>query len=198
MKTIIPVVAGFLLGAVPAATQAALLSLQPASASVGVGASVEVALTISGLGDGSAPSLGVFDVDLTYDPAVLQFDSVAFGDPVLGDQLDLSGLGAVTGFDASVAGAVNHFELSLDSVADLDALQAGAFTLSVFRFTALNPGVSPVELSLNSLGDAQGDPLAAQWGGARLTVIPEPASVGLWFAMGSAAWIVFRRGRSRQ
>lgn len=197
MKTNIPVLAGFLLGAVPAATQAALLSLHPDPASVGVGASVEVALTVSGLGAGSAPSLSVFDVDLTYDPAVLQFDSVAFGDPVLGDQLDLSGLGTITGLDGSVAGAVNHFEVSLDLPADLDALQAGAFTLSVFRFTALSPGVSPLNLSINSLGDALGDPLGAQWEGARLTVIPEPASAGLWFAIGSAAWIVFRRGRAR-
>jgi hypothetical protein len=185
------------LGSVLSSAQAAVLRVEPPGQSILPGATVQLALTVSGLGAGTAPSLGVFDLDLSYNAAVLQFDSVSFGDPTLGDQLDLMGFGSLTAVDASVAGVVNLFELSLDLAGDLDFLQAEAFTLSVFTFTALGPGVSALALGIHSLGDSLGDPLAASATGGSVTVVPEPAMSGLVLALGAIAWVGVRWTRGR-
>lgn len=177
--------------------QAAVLSLDPPGQSVLPGATVQIALTVSGLGTGTAPSLGVFDLDLSYDAAVLQFDSVSFGDPTLGDQLDLMGFGSVTAVDSAVAGVVNHLELSLDSAGDLDFLQAEAFTLSVFTFTALAPGFSALEVVVHAFGDSLGDPLPASVSGGSVTVVPEPSAASLALALGAIAWAGVRRIQGR-
>lgn len=197
MKTSHLTPAAVLLSSALTSASAAVLSLQPPAQAVLPGAPVQVTLTVSGLGAGTAPSLGVFDLDLLYDPAVLQFDSVSFGDPTLGDQLDLMGFGTVTWVDSAVAGIVNHFELSLDSPGDLDFLQAGAFTLSVFHFTALAPGVAALDLVIHSFGDSLGDPLATSVTGSSVTVVPEPAATGLAMALGTVAGVGFWRMRGR-
>ena len=104
---------------------AVTLDLLPASSSVNLGDPVQVELRISGLGEGTAPSLGAYDFTLAFNPAVLGFGAFTFGDPVLGNQLDLTGFGTVAGFDGGTAGQLNVFEISLDLAGDLDALQAG-------------------------------------------------------------------------
>ena len=197
MKTTRRIPAAVLLSSVLSSAQAAVLSVEPPGQAVLPGATVQLALTVSGLGVGTAPSPGVFDLDLSYDAAVLQFDSVSFGDPTLGDQLDLMGFGSMTAMDASVAGVLNLFELSLDSPGDLDFLQAEAFTLSVFTFTALAPGVSGLDLAIHSFGDSLGDPLRASVTGGNVTVVPEPAASGLVLAVGAIAWAGVRRIRGR-
>lgn len=47
------------------------LSIVPSPQSVGVGGSVSVDLTISGLGNFASPSLSTFDLDVTFNPAIL-------------------------------------------------------------------------------------------------------------------------------
>ena len=98
---------------------------------------VDIALQISGLGDGTTPSLSTFDVDVSFDAALLDFSNAAFGDPVLGDQLDLLSLGG-NPLEALLTspGLTNLYELSLDSVEDLDNLQADSFTLAVLTAAA--------------------------------------------------------------
>lgn len=181
--------------------QAISLALVPVFQEVGVGGSVEVALAVSGLGNGAAPSVSVFDVDVGFNPSVLAFDSVVYGDPVLGDQLDLL-VGSVTATTPGT-GTVNLFELSLDAQADLDALQAASFTLATLRFHAAGPGSSVLGLSLNALGDAAGDPLMADLAGATVRVrsdggvpIPEPGScVLLITGLGGLAGFLRRRSQ---
>jgi hypothetical protein len=182
MKTTCLFGAGLLLISEITSLQAAVIGFQPSSSVVPAGSTVQIELAISGLGLGTAPSLGVFDLDVTYDPSILSFDAVAFGDPGLGDELDLGGFGSVTGFDSSAPGVINHFELSLDTPADLDNLQADAFTLSVFSFTALAPGFSSLDIVINALGDSLGDPLSASvlsGGVTAITTVPE-APGGEW------------------
>jgi hypothetical protein len=84
------------------------------------------------------------------------------------------GFGSVTAVDSAVAGVVKHFELSSDSPGDLEFLRAGAFTLSVFTFTALAPGVAAFELVIHSFGDSLGDPLAASVTGGLLRRCASP------------------------
>ena len=48
------------------AASAISLEAIPSSATISLGDSVDVEILIGGLGDGSAPSLGAYDIDLTY------------------------------------------------------------------------------------------------------------------------------------
>ena len=156
------------------------LSFVPAVQEVGVGTPLAVALVVSGLGDGTAPSLSAFDLDVLFDPLLLSVNSVAFGDPVLGDQLDLFGLGSLTGVTPGV-GSVNLFALSFDDPLDLDSLQAESFTLATVTFDTLATGTSALELSINALGDAVGNALTAEVLSGSVTAtstpVPEPGSL---------------------
>ena len=104
--------------------QGVILGFDPVSQSVDLGLPVSVGVVISGLGDATSPSLGAFDIDIQFDPGRLSFGSALFGDPVLGDQLDVLGLGGNPTFAGITSpGVLNLFEVSLDVPADLNALQ---------------------------------------------------------------------------
>jgi hypothetical protein len=156
------------------------LGFSPSSSMVPVGSSLDVELTISGLGYGVALSLSVFDIDVMFDPAILEPTGVMFGDPVLGfDQLDVFMIGSnITSFDDfTVPGIVNLFDLSFDSSSDLDLFQPGAFTLATLSFNAIGIGTSPLSFYKADLGDANGDPLDADITNGSVAVIPEPATM---------------------
>jgi len=154
---------------------AAVLTLTPSAQTAEVGDGVVVQLGISGLGNGMAPSLGVYDIDVAYDPAIL-----AFGEVTLGAELDLFGLGSLSSV-SHAAGTINLFELSLDTVGDLADLQAPAFTIATLRFDAIALGTSELTVTLNALGDANGDSIVSQLQNASVTVqpVPLPAGAGL-------------------
>jgi hypothetical protein len=160
------------------------INVLPSVQSVTVGSTVTSALQIEGLGDHEAPSLGIFDLILTFDPATLSFDSASFGDPLLCDQLDPTGLGNTFNFDNPGFGTVELFDLSLDDDTDLNSLQAPAFILASVTFEAVGSGISALDLGLNSLGDADGSSLTAvvvngEVNVAPETAVPEPASLML-------------------
>ena len=130
------------------ASAAIILSLDVASPVISEGESTEIAIQVSGLVAGSALSL-------SFNPAVVSFVSETYGDPILGDQLDLDGFGPFTMTTPS-PGAVGLFELSFDSVNSLNGLQADTFILATLRFDAANPGISALQLTVNQLSDAIG------------------------------------------
>jgi hypothetical protein len=163
---------------IPAGASALMLGFDPVSQEVPVGASVDVALTISDLGVGGAPSLSTFDLDILFNPAILTFDSVTFGDPILGDNLDVFGLGLnLTGADLVSPGVLNIFELSFDNPSDLDFFQAESFTLATLTFDTLVIGTSSLDISINALGDAWGDPLVAEVQSGSISAVPEPSTL---------------------
>jgi hypothetical protein len=156
--------------------QTVLLDLVPSSQQVQLGTPTTVAMKISGLGDGTAPSLGTFDLDLTFDPAILSCTSATFGDPILGDQLDLRRLGS-RAVPTPGDGVMNLFELSLDSPDDLNTLQVGAFILATITCDTLALGTSPLRITVHALGDALGVPLTASVGGGSVEVIAPDAGL---------------------
>ena len=130
-------------------------------------------LVISDLFAGSAPSLGTWDLDIAFDPAILGFNSATFG-----DQLSLTGPSLTQ--IVSGTGTVNLFELSFDFPDDLDTLQLDTFVLASLTFDTLALGTSSLGISLNALGDAWGDPLSADLSNGSVSVaapVPEPATL---------------------
>jgi hypothetical protein len=155
-----------------------VVSIDPVSQTTTLGSAVNVEAVIAGLGGFSPPALGAFDVIVGFDPAVLQFVSATFGDPTLGDQLNLLGLGSITISTLSY-GSVDLFELSLDSIDELNELQAPTFALGTLGFDAVGNGTSPLTISVNALSDAYGDELAAVTRVSSVDVgtVPEPGSL---------------------
>ncbi|MBL8227365.1 MAG: hypothetical protein JNL98_02765 [Bryobacterales bacterium] len=170
---------------------AATLVVSPVSQNVALGSQAVFTVDIAGLGNGVAPSVGVFDFDILFDPAILSFSGVVFG-----NQLDILGLGSIQSATPGF-GSVNLFELSLDTVADLNDLQSPAFILATLTFDTLANGVSPITINLNSLGDADGAAIAATITDGSVevgqsTVVPEPAYWPL-LALGLVTAVRFRK-----
>lgn len=159
--------------------EAATLTITPSAPSVSEGGQVSVDLTVSGLGDGAAPSLGTYDLDLFFDSGLLGVSSVTFG-----DQLDLFGLGGLQITDNSVAGTLNIFELSFDTIDDLNTLQLSEFRLATITFDTLSAGIAALTLGINAFGDAFGDPLDVTTGSttfeiAGVSEVPIPGALPL-------------------
>ncbi len=175
------------------------ITVLPSSQGIGIGNQASVSLNIAGLGNGIAPSVGTYDIDVAFDPAILSFNSAAFG-----TQLDILGLGDLQ-FVTPGLGTVNLFELSLDSASDLNSLQAASFILATLTFDTIGTGTSPIALNLNALGDADGNSLAADLVNGSLTVnqqggpspVPEPSSVVLVLSVAPLLMgLQYRRKRS--
>lgn len=159
------------------------LEFVPPTQNVSLGSTAEVAIKITDLGNLTAPSLGTYDIDVNFNSAILSLNSVTFGDPVLGDQLDLFGLGSLALATPSSV-SINLFELSFDSVDDLNNLQAADFILARLLFDTAGAGISALTFKINALGDALGDPLTASVQDSSVTVtgvavVPEPSSLSL-------------------
>jgi len=130
----------------------AILTITPDTQSVSAGSPVSFAVNISGLGSGIA--LGAYVLDIGFDSALLNFTQATFGDPLLGDQLDLLNTGSNAPAATPSQGKINLIEFSLDDPTTLIANQASNFTLTTLSFTSLTQGTSPITLSVNSLTDA--------------------------------------------
>ena len=155
-----------------------ILSVAPANQTVPLGTPVGFDINISGLGSGTA--LGTYDINFGFDPALFSYSGIAFG-----DQLDLFGLGDIQSTTLG-SGTIEVFELSLESIADLNSLQAPFFRLATLTFDTLAVGSSsPVKLSVNALSDAFGNSLAANIQNGSVTIgptvslVPEPSALSM-------------------
>lgn len=176
---------GLLLALLCGHAHAASLSLVPGAVTTTPGGTFSINLVVTGLGDGGAPSLGAFDLDIGFNPADLSLVGVTLqaqlGDVGLGEALDVS-------FGTLAPGWLNIAEVSLLSVGELDSLQGDTVILAALEFAASGLGAGDTTtvsiLDVWSLGDAQGDPIPVEsLGGAVVTAIPVPAA--LWLMVGA-------------
>ena len=170
-----------------ATSPASAATVSISSGTVIAGGATTVSLNVLGLGGGTA--LGAYDVTVAFDQSLLSFASASYGDPLLGDQLDLEGFGTISGTTPD-AGTTEFFELSLDSSEALLASQATSFTLATLTFNGVATGVSPLTLSINSIGDQDGNALSTslQNGSLQVDAAPVPLPAAIWLlasALGS-------------
>lgn len=137
------------------------------SDSVSVGGVATVDLSISGLGSGT--QLGGYDLNVGFNPAIVSFASAAFGDPKLGDQLNLEGFGTFSSATAG-SGTVDLAELSFDTISALQSSQASAFTLVQLTFDTNAVGTSALDLSINAVSDSFGNSLTPALSNGSITV----------------------------
>lgn len=153
------------------------LSVTPNKTDLHVGDTVSLSIQISELSDDVV--LSSYDLSLGFDPAFLQFDSALFGDPLLGDQLDIAGSGL--NFPSALASVdfVSLIEFSWDDPQTLLEQQAKEFTLARLFFTALLPGISPLNLTINSLADQSAVLLDANSNSSSvaITAVPVPSAI---------------------
>ena len=145
-----------------------------------------VAVVISGLGNYEAPSLSTFDLDVTYDPAILSFNSYklawSLGDVNINEASDFS-LGETT------PGTINLSELSFLEASStsgpffiepyLDEIQPDSFTLAILTFDALAVGTSDLNFHNVILGDVDAFPFSETiiLKSGSISVVPEPATL---------------------
>lgn len=155
------------------------LALSPAAQAVATSGAVDVDIVISDLGSGAAPTLAAFDLDVSFDPAVLSFLSLDFG-----VDLGVPGLDALT--SAGLLAGPVRVDLAATSLlasATLDAQQPTSFVLATLHFIALAPGTSALTITQAILADTAGGPgnnaILASLAGADVTVVPEPGTAAL-------------------
>lgn len=172
-----------------------------------IGNPVTISFIASGLSNGSAPALAAFDIDVLFDPMVLQYESASFVDPVTGvNQLDFpesSGLGFL-GIGTDLGGVIDVFGVSGNSASLLNLSQNDEFVFVRLLFTTLKVQQTGVALDLMDasllFGDADGNPLAVDYGRVSAVIspagpaIPEP---GTWALVAGAAPLLLALRRLR-
>lgn len=183
-------IAAVAMGFAAAPAAALSLSLAPAIATPAPGGSFAAELFVTGLGDGGAPSLGAFDITLSFDADAVAFTSVAF-DGFLGSIPAEASADALLG-----AGTLSLAGFSILPEATLDALQPASFRLATIIFTATSAAPSTIAIASSLLGDVDGRPLAltAPPTGLQVQPIPEPASA---LVFGLCLALVARAARRR-
>lgn len=164
------------------------IGFDPEVLDVALGASVTVDVVFSDLG---GEIISAYDLDITYDPAVVDATGVVFTTS-LGDELFFETLNA---FDVSAAGTIDLAQLSLLPDPTLEILQPGdPVTVATLLFDTVGVGTTELGFVFDAFNDVKGrDGLIvetlAEGGSIRVQDpgpgIPEPSGA-LLFAVGVA------------
>jgi hypothetical protein len=169
------------------------LEFLPALQTAGLGQPVSVDVVISGLAAGGPPSVGAFDLDVSFNPTIFSSTGVRFGQ-FLGNP----GLGEVLTISSPARGVIDLAAVSFLSPEELNALQPARFSLASLDFSSLREGTSPLAFSQAIIADAFGGTLATTASGGIVNVAaPEPSSF-LLVASGLVAAIVITWLRTNQ
>ena len=131
------VFAAALIGAFSSAAQAVTLEARANQDQVSVGDTVDVVVVVAGLVAGAAPSIGSYDIVLTYDPDTFAFEEYAPSRALGAADLNNLTAGAVEG-----ASSINFYAVSFYPTFDLHSIQGSSVLLLTASFTALAGGMS--------------------------------------------------------
>jgi hypothetical protein len=164
------------------------LFFNPAAPTVAEGDVFDIELWVSGLGDGVHPSLGGFDIELSFDDSILSFQSLQFGN-YLSDSI------GSTQSHSSGPGLVALTEVSMLSNAELDTLQPAAFSLATLQFAVIQLAMSTIGFQKWDLSDGEGYSLTAELTPATIHAVPVPSALILMASalMGVCGARQFRR-----
>lgn len=173
------------------ASASIVVTASPFSQTGTIGSTVTYALTIAGLGSGTAPSLGNFNIDILF-PGTLSYASTSYVDPTHGNQLALI-FPAITAEFVSQSGVVLTIgETSLDDAAVLDSQQLPSFQFASVKFNVLTTGVQTISLQNGIFGDSMGSALGVtinDGGGGGGGDTPEPSTWLLGISALGLLWI---------
>jgi hypothetical protein len=143
-----------------------------------------VDIIVSGLqSDGLDEIVSAFDLDVTFDPAVLDTTSWSF------DSTPFGGAANVLFGDLTFPGVKDIWAVSLVPDADLAALQGDSVVLGTLGFTAIADGPVALGLYWDEFNDVKG-----RNNQVIIPTVPEPATV-LLFGLGLAGAALTRRRR---
>lgn len=133
-----------------ASASATTLSISPSGQNVNLGQPTAVDVLIAGLGNGVAPSLGAFEIEIGFDESRLALTDVVFSD-LLGD----------IGIDADVSATptpstVGLFGFSFLFADELALLQGDRFVLATLSFDTIAVGAANVQGISTFLSDGLG------------------------------------------
>lgn len=169
------------------------LYFQPQFSTVNTGDGITIDVMYSGV---VSPWVGAYDIDIGYDPALLDVSAVAWPDNFLGVSLRDAVFGS---------GTVNVAETSLASVADLAAAQSGNNPIRLFELLFIGGpglGTSPLTFDRLMLADGNAGVLGAgNTPAGSITVtgkgaVPEPGSA-LWLIFGLSSIALLRKRQQR-
>ncbi len=147
------------------------------------GESIGFDIKVAGLGEFDLPSLGAFDMEILFNPDVLEYvdGSLVFGS-LLGDNPFFQWLDGPYGgpeYGGIAYDALRIQEVSLESADWLNALQPDSFILASLEFSAFSGcGHSYIIPDNIFLSDEWGNSLDIDHRGiGSVNVVPEPASI---------------------
>lgn len=173
---------------------AVFIALSPSIQVSGTGQVVTVDLIAGDLGDPIDTTIGVFDVDVSFDNTVLSFVSFdysdALGSIITNDFFDLTADAYTDDTMSGLNAAGNSINLNLFSFlfsSDLEFLQSTVTTLASLTFNVIDLEMgefTDLDLTVLLLGDGQGNDLTGvDARSARVTTQVSAPSSGIIFLM---------------
>ncbi|NLD93637.1 MAG: PEP-CTERM sorting domain-containing protein [Fibrobacter sp.] len=154
---------------------AAVISIKPSSSEVMIGSRFNVDILVEELGENEM--IGAFDLNLQYDPSILQFQEYRLTNE-LGSISDNSALDLSAGLTKQ--GIVN---ISSVSLLDNSYNQPNTFKIADVVFNAVDEGTSVLGLFNVTLGNYFGDEISTVIHNSSVQAVPESSSMAL-FGMG--------------